>query len=188
MKVLSLNVDCFIKFINAKLIIMSADTEMNRKRSISHFCLILFMLATCSISQVQGQTNKQVHNSEQTKAYCQAISEYIKAVYVAGVSRPDTLFVGKNTDMPDIRLPNVIEGINTVLLTSEIAKRKLTYRKSLVYLNVVGWIEPRKSEFLIVRFNEFKPQHNCTIHFKRNAQTKEMELEKLTFQYPYDKK
>lgn len=127
-------------------------------------------------------------NASATKAYNQAISEYIKAVYKKDVPRPDTLFIGKNVDMPDIALPNTIQGIITVLMTSEEAKQKLSYRKSLVYLNVVGWLDGDNQEFMIVRFHEFKPQHNCSIHFKHNSRSKEMELESLTFQYPYTKK
>lgn len=134
------------------------------------------------------RTNRSNHTTDHTAAYVNAISEYIKDVYVNGVVRPDTLFIGKNVDMPNIKLPNSIEGITTVLITSEAAQNKLSYRKSLVYLNVVGWPERDKSEFIIVRFNEFKPQHNCTIHFKRNIKTRQMELESLKFDYPNGQK
>lgn len=127
-------------------------------------------------------------NASATKAYSRAISEYLKAVYKKDVPTPDTLFIGKNVDMPDIKLPQTIQGITTVLMTSEEAEKKLSYRKSLVYLNVVGWLDSDKQEFIVVKFHEFKPQHNCSIHFKRNPRSKEMELESLTFQYPYSKK
>ncbi len=144
--------------------------------------------STAKTAHRSDRTNRSNHTTDHTAAYVNAISEYIKAVYVNGVARPDTLFIGKNVDMPNIKLPNSIEGITTVLITSEAAQNKLSYRKSLEYLNVVGWPERDKSEFIIVRFNEFKPQHNCTIHFKRNAKTRQMELEGLTFQYIYGQK
>lgn len=150
---------------------------------IARFSFFLFLLSICNMPDAHCQTNASA-----AKAYCQAISEYIKAVYKKDVPRPDTLFIGKNVDMPDITMPNTIQGINTVLITSEAAEQKLSYRKSLVYLNVVGWLDSDKHEFIVVRFHEFKPQHNCSIHFKRNSRSKEMELASLTFQYPYTKK
>ena len=173
---------------------------------ILHYCCILFLLGIVNIPYAHSQpklntSKKQMaprrnilkpdsayQLNQATKAYCQAISEYLKVVYEKGSPTPDTLFIGKNVDMPDIVLPVVINGINTVLLTSEEAEKKLTYRKSLVYLNVVGWIEREKSEFIIVTFYEFKPQHNCSIHYKYNSKSKEMELVSLNFQYPYGQK
>ena len=159
---------------------------------ILHCSFLLFLLHICNTPdaycQAKVTTSKPNGENEATKAYCQAISEYVKTVYGKSVTRPDTLFIGKNVDMLDIKLPGAIQGINTVLITSEDAEKKLSYRKSLVYMNIVGWLEHDKSEFLIVTFFEFMPQHHCSIHFKRNAASKEMELESLTFQYPYTKK
>lgn len=153
---------------------------------LSCFYVSLFLLCICSGPGAYCQAKQP---DKATKAYCRAISEYIKAVYKSGIARPDTLFIGKNVDMPGtIKLPGAIEGITTVLITSEAAEKKLNYRKSLVYLNVVGWLDKDSSEFIVVTFFEFKPQHNCSMHFKNNPKSKEMELERLKFEYIYGQK
>lgn len=167
---------------------------------IRYFYIILFVAGLCIVPdaycQVPVKTTARHEGAKSdiarqtvraTGAYTTAISEYIKAVYKIGVPRPDTLFIGKNADMPDIILPTSIQGINTVLTTSEDAGKKLSYRSSLVYLNVVGWLDKNRAEFIIVKFHEFKPQHNCTIHFRYDSKG-EMQLTSLSFQYPYGKK
>lgn len=116
--------------------------------------------------------------------YSKAIALYIKEAY-KGKPLPDTLFIGRHIEFPGITLPAVIEQGNIMLLTGEEAQKKLVYRKSLVFLNVMGWISKEDAEFLIVRFNEFRPQHNCHIYFKR--QGGEQVLDSLGFEYPYGK-
>lgn len=117
--------------------------------------------------------------------YTVAISEYIKAAYRGGITLTDTLFIGKNPDMPDVNLPAVIANVPVILVTSETAKQTLGYRDSLTYLNIIGWPGKEQSEFLIVRFESFKPQHNCTILLKPSADT--FLLDSLYFDYPYGK-
>ncbi len=129
----------------------------------------------------QSGSKKKVRDSY---CYTRAISEYITAKYKTGVSRPDTLFIGKNVDMPDIELPREIGGIITYLISSEDGQKKLKYRTSLVYLNVVGWIEKHTSEFIIVSFPEFKPQHICTLHFKNGPMRGALVLDSMKFEYP----
>ena len=123
--------------------------------------------------------------NDTAELYTKAIAEYIKAAYTKGTPLPDTLFIGRNIDFPAITLPAVIHTANILLLTSEEAQQKLSYRRSLVFLNVMGWIEKEQAEFLIVRFNEFKPQHNCSIFLVRNAGA--LVLDSLGFNYQYVK-
>ncbi|MCD6010805.1 MAG: hypothetical protein K0Q79_667 [Flavipsychrobacter sp.] len=137
-----------------------------------------------TVQAVAQPQNSSVQEGE-AQAYTKAIAEYIKEVYTKGKQLPDTLFIGRNIDFPDITLPATIEQARIVLLTSEEAQQKLAYRKTLVYLNVMGWIEKDKAEFLIVRFNEFKPQHNCHIYFERSEGM--LVLDSLGFNYPYGK-
>lgn len=159
---------------------------------ISHLCLA-FLVGLSSASGVYCQNRssappQKLLASKANKAYCRALDEYVKLVYKVGVPRPDTLFIGKDVDMPDIVLPGVIQGINTVLITSEDTQKKLRYRTSLVYLNAIGWVDNRRSDFLIFTFNEFKPQHNCSMRFSHNSTSDEMHLDSLSFQYPYGRK
>ncbi|WP_276131651.1 hypothetical protein [Polluticoccus soli] len=118
-------------------------------------------------------------------AYAQAIAEYIKAVYKNGKELPDTLFIGKHEDLPDIDLPAIIQNANIALITNEEAQQKLQYRSSLVFLNVMGWIDETNPEFLVVTFFENKPQHNCNIYLERNINTDQWDLDSLNFEYPY---
>ncbi len=139
-----------------------------------------------SNSKSKGQSPTIARNA--SNAYTEAIAQYIAAVYKGGVIRPDTLFIGKNVDMPNIVLPDSIANIKVHLISSESAQRKLTYRKSLVYLNVVGWLEKKTSEFIVVTFFEFKPQHNCKMLFNNTADFRQMDLVSIKWEYPYSKK
>ncbi len=154
-------------------------------RSIFYCCLAaLLIVATYSTyGQAKHTSSSAIKKAEQL--YTRAISEYIDAMYKPGVTRPDTLFIGRNVDMPRIQLPRTINGLNILMLTSEEGERKLSYRKTLIYLNVVGWIDPQKSEFIIVAFNAFKPQHNCNMHFSHTPVGDNIKLDSLSFQYPY---
>lgn len=128
-----------------------------------------------------------VQKDEQTKLYSQAIAEYIKAVYKRDKSSFDTLFFGKHVDFPDIELPATIQNTKIILLTSEEADKKREYRKSLVFINMFGWITKDKSEFILVTFYPgYLHQFDCMINFKYNSAKKEFELEKLQFKnYAY---
>lgn len=119
------------------------------------------------------------------KAYTSAIAEYIKAAKDHAVF--DTLFIGKQADFPDIRLPENIEGTGILQITYEDYMRQVDSRKPRVYLNVIGWVEKEKPEFLIVTFlDEGKPQHNCHLFFKRHSDGTGLELDSLGFEYPYN--
>jgi hypothetical protein len=167
-----------------------------------YFFCGLFILCLLKLPCTYGQTthNKSVvHNSNTTKhstakqnaiasrAYTLAISEYLKKVYQNGTPQPDTLFIGKQALDRPITLPAKIEGINVMVTTSKAAQNKLSYRKSLVFINVVGWLDKTESEFIIVAFHEFKPQHNCSLKFKTNPVNGDMQLIRLTFDYPNKK-
>lgn len=123
-----------------------------------------------------------------TEAYCRAIAEYAKAAYSDGKSIPDTLFIGTTGvgfQFPSIELPATISGVNVRLLSSDEAERLHLERKSYVFLNMVGWMEGDKAEFIIVTFFAGgKPQHDCHLHFVRSGKG-EFELDSLRFAYAY---
>jgi hypothetical protein len=167
-----------------------------------YFFCGFFILCLLKLPCTYGQTTRNknvVHNNNTTKqsaakpnaiaskAYTLAISEYLKKVYQNGTPQPDTLFIGKQALDRPITLPAKIEGINVMVITSKAAQNKLSYRKSLIFLNVVGWLEKTESEFMIVAFHEFKPQHNCSLKFKTNPVNGDTQLISLTFDYPNKK-
>lgn len=123
--------------------------------------------------------------AETTEIYVQAIGDYIKEVYKNGKPLPDTLFIGRHPDFPDITLPPTIQSANIALVTGEEGQAKLAYRKKLVYLNVMGWIDKEMAQLLIVTFNEFKPQHNLSLFYKLGAGAPV--LDSTAFDYPYGK-
>lgn len=141
--------------------------------------------ATSDSSKNIAQQRPPLGQDKISAAYAQAIAEYIKAVYKDGKKLPDTLFIGKLEDMPDIDLPDTIQNANIASITAEDAQQKLLYRTTLVYLNVVGWMDDTNPEFLVVTFFENKPQYQCNIYLKQNASADKWELDSLNCEYPY---
>lgn len=146
------------------------------QRKILYGTLLFLLLANVLLGKVNTKANA---------LYVFALGEYIKATYGAA-ELPDTLFVGKNADMPKIELPANINGINVLLVSSDEAKKKLRYRNTLVYINIVGWIDKSSAEFILVKFHEFQPIHNCHINLKYTKK-KEILLDSIRFEYPYGK-
>ncbi len=119
-----------------------------------------------------------------TELFGRAIGEYIDTMFTA--VKPDTLFIGRHAEFPAILLPAEIHGTKILVLTNEEAMAKLKYRKSLIYLNVMGWPDELSAEFLIVTFfDAAKPQHNLHLHFSRPTPTAEFKRDGLSFEYPY---
>lgn len=125
--------------------------------------------------------------AEVTKAYSLAIAEYINANYKSD-SLPDTIFVQKNTDFPEIRLPQTIQTVNISVLSMEEAENYLRSRANWIGLNISGWYDKGKTEFIIVTFTDgFKPQHNCHLHFTYRQAVSDFVLDSLTMEYAYPK-
>lgn len=138
--------------------------------------------------------SKTVSKDELTKIYSQSISEYIKAVSKEYKINFDTLFFGKHIygqadDFPDIELPETIENTQIRLLTPEVGLQKQKERKSLFYINLIGFVNYEKAEFIFVTFsNGCEHQYDCFVHYKYNAKLKEFELDNLRFEnYLYKK-
>lgn len=122
-----------------------------------------------------------------TNAYSKAIAEYIKAVYKRDNLRFDTLFVGKNKDVPDIKLSPRIENTPVLLLTQEDANKKRTYRKSLVFVNIAGAVTKENAEFVFFTFfPKYEHQFDCMINLIYKPDKKTLQLNTLTFKnYAY---
>ena len=129
---------------------------------------------------------EKLPQQEVAENYSQAIAEYIKAVYTEGKQKPDTLYINGNDEFPKIELPSKIENINIKFMNGEVAENYFRPRKNWVLLNVIGWLTKNTYEFIIVTFFEdYHPQHNLNLYFKRTNDTKRFELDSLKFDYRY---
>jgi len=141
-----------------------------------------------------GQSDKFPTKTDLTKIYSQAIADFIKDANKKNKTAFDTLFFGKRKngqpdDFPDIELPETIENAHTRLISPEVGTIKQKERKSRIYINMIGWVDKEKAEFLFYVFsNGFNQQYNYTINYKYNTKLKDFELEKLQFKGPpFDK-
>ncbi|MCV5755336.1 hypothetical protein OFN51_41700, partial [Escherichia coli] len=72
---------------------------------------------------------------------------------------PDTIFIGRHEEFPDIALPAIIDN-HPVRLTTFGEFTAADNRQ--VYLNIFSWFSTGNVEFLIVNFSgSGSPQHNC---------------------------
>ncbi len=131
---------------------------------------------------------------ELTNIYSLAIADYIKAVHKEYNIQFDTLFFGKHVygqpdDFPDITLPDIIAHTQIRLITPEVGSIKQKERKSLVYINLIGFVDPEKAEFIFVNFSHFGVhQYDCFINYRFNARLKAFGLEGVRFEnYGYKK-
>lgn len=139
--------------------------------------VFIFLLILCFGFNVSSQNKEEIN-----KAYSTAIAEYIKAVYQRDKLRFDTLFIGKHSDLPDIKLPSRIENTPVLVITLDDANKKRVYRKRMVYVNVIGTVTHEHAEFLCVTFfPKYEHQFDCTLKFTYNASKKAMVLDNLAF-------
>ncbi len=129
-----------------------------------------------------------------TKIYSRAISDFITDASKKTKRNFDTLYFGERKngqpdDFPDIELPEKIKNIHIRLISPEVGTLKQKELKSRIYINMAGWVDKKKAEFLFFVFsNGFDHQFNYTINYRFNAKLKEFELVKLQFKGPpFDK-
>lgn len=164
------------------------------------FWIFCFTLITCSNPVAdKSQTNKinvdtfsadttAVQKDELGKIYIQAIAEFIKAANKKNGAGFDTLFFGKRAygkpdDFPNIELPETIENTPVRLITPEIGLKKQQERNSLVYINMIGWVDKEKAEFILVVFsNGGEHQYDYTINFIYSSARKDFVLDKILFE------
>jgi hypothetical protein len=136
-----------------------------------------------------GQTSNFLSKQDLTTLYCHAIADFIIAVNEKHKTNFDTLFFGKHVygkpdDFPNIELPKTIENTQIRLISPENGLKKQKARKSLVYVNMVGWVGQEKAEFIFVTFsNGCEHQYDCFINYKYDAEQKKFNREKLRFEY-----
>lgn len=143
-------------------------------------------------SQSSNAAAFEMSKEELEKIYTIAIGDYIRAAKKDYHLDFDTLVFGKHVygqpdDFPDINLPATIAGTHIRLVTPEAGQSMVQADKSLVYINLMGWVTPENAEFLFVTFsNGFAHQFDCSISYDFNAQSKAFELDSLSFKnYQY---
>lgn len=135
-----------------------------------------------------GQEHESSQNQSVQKVYVQALGDFIKAANAKNGSAFDTLFVanrknGQEDDFPAIELPANLENTVIKLISPEEGKKSQNARKARIYLNMIGWVESDKAEFLIYVFsNGFEHQYNYTLNYKGHSG--KFELDKLEFKGP----
>lgn len=146
--------------------------------------------STTSSLQTNSSTTESltIKKGELTKIYTQAIAEFIKAAYKKDKTTFNTLYFGKHIygqpdDFPDIELPEIIEKTQIRLVIPEVGQKKQAERKSLVYVNMMGWVEKEKAEFILVVFtNGGEHQYDYYIYFSFNTSTNKFDLDKIEFE------
>lgn len=120
--------------------------------------------------------------------YTQAIEKYIEAVYQKNQTKIDTLFIinrknGQADDFPDINLPTSLKQTKLFLLSQEESNnQKYLFKKTSPCVNIIGWIEEQKAEFVFVTFfPEFKHQYDCHLLYKYNSSKKDYIFEQFNF-------
>ena len=148
----------------------------------------------CNDTSITQQTNSATTNSltlqndKLTKIYIQSIAEFIKTAYKKDKTTFDTLYFGKHRygqtdDFPDIELPETIEKTHIRLVSPEVGLKKQKEKKSLVYVNMMGWVDKVNASFLFVVFtNRCEHQYDYTINFNFNKSSDKFELDKIEYE------
>ena len=89
------------------------------------------------------------------QAYRRAIADYIALVAEdsGAAPIPDTLYIGRHADFPNIELSERMAQTTIRLVTPEAAEA-LRESEHFAYLNIFGWFTPGEAEFKVVRFRQ----------------------------------
>lgn len=85
--------------------------------------------------------------------YSTAIAEYIKVMRNSGASFPDTVYIGRHAEFPEIELPTRIEQTSVRIISSTDAD-VLKAGAHFAYLNIFGWFAAGQAELYVVCFTQ----------------------------------
>ncbi len=117
--------------------------------------------------------------------YIQAISDYLHAVNNHFNLVYDTLFFGKHVygqedDFPDIELPSEINQTVIKLVDPELGAQLQDEKMSRVYINLVGFADSTKAEFIFVTFsNGMNHQFDCFINYTNQQKLEGFKLKDI---------
>ncbi len=86
-------------------------------------------------------------------AYRTAIADQIKVLRKRDGSFPDTLYIGRHEEFPDIELPRFIEHTSVRILEPSDAEA-LKNGEHFAYLNIFAWHTPGQVEFFVINFGQ----------------------------------
>lgn len=125
--------------------------------------------------------------SDEAAIYAQAVKDYILAAESRNNIAFDTLFIAKRKngqpdDFPDITLPEIIQNTHIILIEPERYEKRVKTNKTGNYLNMMGWVNEKKAEFVFVLFkNGFVPAFTCSSEYSYNKKEKRFLMKKLEF-------
>lgn len=150
--------------------------------------------STPSKRHINKKTTEVFDTNYITKIYSLAIADYIHLVKKEYKITFDTLFFGKHVygqpdDFPDIKLPEVVEKTNIRLISPDEGKKIQKQNNSATYVNMVGWVDNKKAEFIFVTFsNGVTHQFDCFINYLCNELSNDYTLHDSRFEnYAYKK-
>lgn len=167
---------------------MTACTSHTSRRSLTDEFIANSALSASQSKRPSAVDSLTIQKNRLTEIYTKAIGEFIKAVHIKDKKSYDTLYFGKHTygqsdDFPDLELPMNIENTQIRLVSPEVGQIKLSERKSLVYVNMIGWVEKERAEFILVVFkNAGEHQFDYFLNFIFNTSKEQYELEKIEFE------
>lgn len=147
---------------------------------------------------IRGQSSFNLSKQEETKIYSIAIHDYLKALNKGDTLKFDTLFVGPAEYLSEVILPSEVSVKKIDFLKGGEAEgaKKLGYKRSFIFVNIVGAITPVRAEFIFITFvvakeldkPAWRPQHNFVFHYKYDSKKKEYVFERQKLDYQYAKK
>ena len=153
--------------------------------TMSRQVILIFFLPFFSF----GQSISSLTKAELTKCYSLAIADYVKTVYKEHKITFDTLYFGKHDQFPNLKLPGKIENTNIKFLSPENGLKLQRERKSIYYINMIGWGTREKYEFMFVTFTHSSAhQFDWHVNYTYKAKKKVFELHISSFDYYWFKK
>jgi len=122
------------------------------------------------------------------RLYIQAIEDYLRQVKIKYRSTPDTLFIikrihGKSDDFPNIDIPEKLLYTRIIVWSEERVRKAMEESSRRKCLNMMGWIEEKKSsEFIFVLFsNGYQHMYDCTLRYVYNRNKRKYLLKQTIF-------
>lgn len=169
-------------------ILVSRSTQIEKNNAITqsksiHLTSMPFFKNKSIVTPIQHHTKKL------TNLYILAIQDFINVMYQNKHTTFDTIFINKRKlgnpdDFPDVQLPQKINGVTIILLPQDTAytlKKIKSFHKKKPLINLIGWVENDKAEFIFVAFFPmFHHQYDCNLQYIFNKTQKNYHLENFS--------
>lgn len=136
-----------------------------------------------------GATDRVKARHELSVRYCTAITDFLDAVRSFDHTVYDTLYIiarknGQPDDFPDIDLPATIRSTVLVLDTGQTAHVNARASGKLCpALNLVGWVDPDRAEFIFVVFYPgLLHQFDCRLEYSSKKKNQANVLKCVTME------